>query len=680
MTSQWDPGSYKPLDMSKIPGYPRQMLPISKRWLPKFTGGNRERADFHMNEFYSYFIFHPVDDDAKDVVMKLFSNTLHGNAKKWYDNLPNASITSMNQLEEVFLEEWGIQAEDISVLLKNFEHIKQTENETLFNFQNRFEGTLYQIPASHRPKEEYVVHIYTHAILAHLGLPLSKRAPKTLDEAYGMAKRIEQNISPSGIKDLFTSGDFDMESLFASKNSIDDIQEEGEQIVIQHGIPEDMAEKAEPEKKNEVSMSAPPTDEAIQEPFSPAQQKEDEVSCVPFQDANDTLSLDSENEGEKKDLREVDGPCCTIKDKEAVHEDETITHAENTEVLEVPAQQETVSYPPLLVFDNALPCNEKEEEDEFSNVSNPACYDIDSDTVDNIDEFIHVGRRRWDIVGYDLDPIYDTESHFQLLPLQLSQQITSNQWQQGDEIFTCTFQKTKDDLVHYSTDDFQSYLEIFDEYPSEHLDSFHEDEFQPSLCSDFNTSKDIVCLKKVSHDFSPQPPVITLPCFSSKGVVGKYLFNVEFPFRQTLNSKGWLGTVCFSQFFNFHFLVYQSSARPLSITSLTLGREDVLDNQFAGPLNQFSKPYIFHDPFLKWIEYFPQRWTWQDFIPPTRLHELDFDFSDDMIYIVTHDIFVLDLSLFWFMMKHKGRYQGTLLDWLHWLFDYTNMQPTGKYR
>jgi hypothetical protein len=25
--------------------------------------------------------------------------------------------------------------------------------------------------------------------------------------------------------------------------------------------------------------------------------------------------------------------------------------------------------------------------------------------VDNIDEFIHVGRRRWDVVGYDLDPV-----------------------------------------------------------------------------------------------------------------------------------------------------------------------------------------------------------------------------------------------------------------------------------
>jgi hypothetical protein len=235
MTSQWDPGSYEPLDMSKIPGYPRQMPPISKkRWLPGFSGRNGERADFHMNNFYSYFMLHPVADEAEDVVMKLFSNTLHGDAKKWYNNLPNASITSMDQFEEVFLEEWGIKSEDIPILQKKIEDIKQNENETLFDFQSRFEGTLHQIPEAHRPGEEYVVHIYTHAILAHLGLPLRRRAPKTLNEAYGMAKEIKNNIFSSGINDLFTSGTLTMESLYSHEKLVDDFQEEGKQTIVQH--------------------------------------------------------------------------------------------------------------------------------------------------------------------------------------------------------------------------------------------------------------------------------------------------------------------------------------------------------------------------------------------------------------------------------------------------------------
>jgi hypothetical protein len=195
-------------------------------------------------------MLNPVIDEAEDVVMKLFSHTLHGNAKKWYDSLSNASITSINQLEEVFLEEWGIQSEDIPILQKKFEDIKQCENETLFDFQSRFEGALHQIPTIHRPEMEYIVHLYTHAILAHLGLPLNKRAPKTLDEAYGMAEGIERNIYLSGMKDLFTSGTLTMESLYSHDNLVDDFQEKGKQTIIQHGVIEDMTKEIEPKQND----------------------------------------------------------------------------------------------------------------------------------------------------------------------------------------------------------------------------------------------------------------------------------------------------------------------------------------------------------------------------------------------------------------------------------------------
>jgi hypothetical protein len=470
-----------------------------------------------------------------------------------------------------------------------------------------------------------------------------------------MAIQIEKNLS------LTRANAMDILSLIklVSHENFEDTQEKGEQIVDQQN--ENIDEEQKLEKDDEVSTCAPPADEVMQEPVSPVQQSEDEVSHFPLQNSNNTVLLDSKEEGEMEASDEM----------ETVHGDEETTHAENTRVLEIPAQEETVSYPPLINFDDALPCNEKEEEDESSN---PACYDTDTDIAD-LDEFIHVGRRRWDVIGHDLDPIYDIESHLQLLPLQFSQQITYDQWQQGNEVFTCSFQNTKDDLVPCFSDDFQSYLEMFDEY-AEHLNPFYEDDCRPLFCSDFDTSKDIVCLRKVAHDFSS--PVITLPCFSIQGVVGKYLFCVEFPFGQTLDSKGWLGNAIVDQFFNLLLMICQPSTKLLSILSLEC--EDVPGNQSTDPLTLFSEPCIFHDPFLDRIEYFSQRWTWQYFVPPTRLHELDIGTFDDMMYILTHDIFVLDVLLFWFMMKHKGRYQGALLDWLHWLFDYTNMQPRGKYR
>jgi hypothetical protein len=58
--------------------------------------------------------------------MKLFSTSLHGGARRWYDNLPAASITSMDLFEEIFLAKWAMKIEYIQSLLKGLEGIKQT--------------------------------------------------------------------------------------------------------------------------------------------------------------------------------------------------------------------------------------------------------------------------------------------------------------------------------------------------------------------------------------------------------------------------------------------------------------------------------------------------------------------------------------------------------------------------
>jgi hypothetical protein len=158
-------------------------------------------------------------------------------------------------------------------------------------------------------------------------------------------------------------------------------------------------------------------------------------TIFPFQDFDDTLFLDSKSEEEMESPNGVNILCCTLEDKGAINEDETITHAENAKILKAPAQEEIVSYLPPQNFDNFMLYDLEEEIDEHMSVLNLPCYDTDTDTY-NIDEFICVRRRRWDIVGYDMDPIYDIESHFQVLPLELSQQVTLDQWQQGDEIFT----------------------------------------------------------------------------------------------------------------------------------------------------------------------------------------------------------------------------------------------------
>jgi hypothetical protein len=137
------------------------------------------------------------------------------------------------------------------------------------------------------------------------------------------------------------------------------------------------------------------------------------------------LFYDSKKEEEVESSGKVDHPCCTVENVRESHEDETMMHVisfnKDTQVLKAPAQEEknTVSYLPFQNFDNTLHYDlESEEElDEPLNDLNSSCYDTDSDMVNNIDELIHVGRRKWDVVGYDMDPIYDIENHFKVFPL-----------------------------------------------------------------------------------------------------------------------------------------------------------------------------------------------------------------------------------------------------------------------
>ena len=68
--------------MSEILGYPRQMPPRYENWLPRFTGNDGVIAEDHMDHFWAFFQLHPISDDAEDLVMKLFSATLHGSARK----------------------------------------------------------------------------------------------------------------------------------------------------------------------------------------------------------------------------------------------------------------------------------------------------------------------------------------------------------------------------------------------------------------------------------------------------------------------------------------------------------------------------------------------------------------------------------------------------------------------
>ena len=149
---------------------------------------------------------------------------------------------------------------------------------------------------------------------------------------------------------------------------------------------------------------------------------------------------------------------------------------------------------------------------------------------------------------------------------------------------TNVFQTQKDDLVICSPNDFQSYLEDFDEYSFEHLDLFHEEDYQPPLCLDIDKGGDIACPEKDPYDNVFQLPLTILSRCVTKDVVGKHALCLKFSLRNSLllEFKSRLNTSRRSLLSQSSILPLkncQSSPRFLLVPSQTSDCEDIQGSQ-----------------------------------------------------------------------------------------------------
>jgi len=70
--------------------------------LPRFNGEDENTTQRHIETFYIFA--ENLNVEKLDVVLKLFVKSLDGEARKLFKALPNASITSWEQLENSFTQ------------------------------------------------------------------------------------------------------------------------------------------------------------------------------------------------------------------------------------------------------------------------------------------------------------------------------------------------------------------------------------------------------------------------------------------------------------------------------------------------------------------------------------------------------------------------------------------------
>ena len=98
------------------------------KYLPRFNGQGDVIAEEHWNTYLSY-----ADNqnfEKEDVWMRVFVQSLDGEVRKWFRELPPKSIDGIDALEEVFMRQWG-DTKDYLYYITEFGSLKRKKDEAV---------------------------------------------------------------------------------------------------------------------------------------------------------------------------------------------------------------------------------------------------------------------------------------------------------------------------------------------------------------------------------------------------------------------------------------------------------------------------------------------------------------------------------------------------------------------
>jgi hypothetical protein len=163
------------------------------KYFPRYNGEGDVTAEEHLVAFYNF-----VDNfniDYADVWMRLFVQSLDGEVRKWFRDLPPTSITDIDALDEAFIKQWG-DRRDYLYYITEFGALKRKNGESISDFSKRFNKMYGRIPDEIKPTEASAKLTYANAFDAKISLLLRERISTTLLSMQG-AIEVESNILAS---------------------------------------------------------------------------------------------------------------------------------------------------------------------------------------------------------------------------------------------------------------------------------------------------------------------------------------------------------------------------------------------------------------------------------------------------------------------------------------------------
>ena len=143
-----------------------------QKYLPRFNGQDETIAEEHWESFLSYAANPNIE--AKDVYMRMFVQILDGDVRKWFRELPANSITIIEDLQDLFMRQWG-DTKDHTHYITEFGALRRKKDETIAYFSKIFNKMYSRIPAEIKPLETSAKLTYANDFDHEFSLLLRER-------------------------------------------------------------------------------------------------------------------------------------------------------------------------------------------------------------------------------------------------------------------------------------------------------------------------------------------------------------------------------------------------------------------------------------------------------------------------------------------------------------------------
>jgi len=162
----------------KLPHILHDFPPKNYKYLPMFDGEpNVIKFEKHIQDFKHFIDFFEIDHD--DVCIRVLSQSLKGDTKDWFKHFKLETISSWEELKNVFLKFWG-KKKYLDLHLAEFYALKRKRNETISTFSRRFSSIYYNFPKEIQlTKVSTMIH-YATTLHPDLSFLLMERRPKSL--------------------------------------------------------------------------------------------------------------------------------------------------------------------------------------------------------------------------------------------------------------------------------------------------------------------------------------------------------------------------------------------------------------------------------------------------------------------------------------------------------------------